>query len=119
MVRLLVRRGDTVFCVPRDGTEKLDLPTRVVPSSDPDGLATVRHLAAEVLGQPAEPALLGFVRNVVDVPDESYAWPVPLAHFSVWTADGKPVVDGSWVDAATSTSPLAERHWFPLLAPPG
>lgn len=119
MVRLLVRRGATVFCVPREGTGQLDLPTRVVPASDPDGRATVRRLAMEVVGHLTEPSLLGFVRNVVDATDEDYAWPLPLAHFSVWTVAGEPAVDGTWVDAATSTSPLAERHWFPLLDLPG
>jgi len=116
MVRLLVRRDDTVFCVLREGTGKLDLPTRMVADSDPDGRATIQGLAADVLGHPTGPTHLGFVRNVVEEPDDAYAWPVPLAHFSVWAADGDPVVGGTWVEAVTSTSPLADRHWFPLLA---
>lgn len=116
LVRLLLRRGAEVFCVPREQTAALDLPTRVVEASDPDGRATAARLALDVLGQDARLVPVGFVRNVVaqDAPD--YGWPVPVAHFVVWEAMGVPVVDGEWVAARGAGSLLAERHWFPLLS---
>ncbi len=115
-MRLLLRRGDDVFCVPREQTGALDLPTRVVDPSDLDGRVAAAQLALEVLGRDARLVPVGFVRNVVaeDVPD--YGWPVPVAHFVVWEASGVPVVDGEWVEAHGAGSPLAERHWFPLLS---
>ncbi len=116
LVRLLLRRGDEVFCVPREQTAALDLPTRVVGPSDPDGRVTAARLALDVLARDARLMPVGFVRNVVaqDTPD--YGWPVPVAHFVVWEATGVPVVDGEWVEASGAGSLLVERHWFPLLA---
>lgn len=121
LVRLLLRRGSEVFCVPREQTAALDLPTRVVePSgvetSDPDGRATAELLAHDVLGQAAPLAPVGFVRNVVAEGVPGYAWPVPFAHFVIWETTGVPVVEGQWVDARGPGSPLTERHWFPLLS---
>lgn len=121
LVRLLLRRGTEVFCVPREQTAALDLPTRAVePSgvdtSDPDGRATAERLARDVLGQAALLAPVGFVRNVVAGDAPGYAWPVPLAHFVVWDTTGVPAVEGQWVDARGPGSPLTERHWFPLLS---
>jgi hypothetical protein len=119
LVRLLLRADDRVLCLPRaDG--RLDLPTEPVPPdvADPDGTETVRALSRQLL--PAGTALLpvGHVRNEVPTPDAGYAWPVPLCHFTVW-APLTPVAPreppGSrWVDLGPG-SPLAERHWFPLL----
>lgn len=116
LVRLLLRRGDEVFCVPREQTGALDLPTRVVGPSDPDGRVTAAQLALDVLGQDVRLEPVGFVRNVVaeDAPD--YGWPVPVAHFVVWEATGVSEVDGEWVAARGAGSLLAERHWFPLLS---
>jgi len=116
LVRLLLRRGDDVFCVPREQTGALDLPTRVVEPSDLDGRVAAAQLALEVLGRDARLVPVGFVRNVVaeDAPD--YGWPVPVAHFVVWEASGVPVVDGEWVAAHGAGSLLVERHWFPLLS---
>lgn len=115
-MRLLLRRGDDVFCVPREQTGALDLPTRVVEPSDLDGRVAAARLALDVLGRAVPLVPVGFVRNVVvqDTPD--YGWPVPVAHFVVWEASGVPVVDGEWVAARGAGSLLAERHWFPLLA---
>ena len=116
LVRLLLRRGDEVFCVPREQTAALDLPTRVVDPPDLDGRVAAAQLALEVLGRDARLVPVGFVRNVVaqDTPD--YGWPVPVAHFVVWEATGVPVVDGEWVEASSARSLLAERHRFPLVS---
>lgn len=116
LVRLLLRRGDDVFCVPREQTGALDLPTRAVEPSDPDGRATAERLARDVLGQAAPLVPMGFVRNVVAEGVPGYGWPVPLAHFVVWETTGVPAVEGQWVDTRGLGSPLTERHWFPLLS---
>ncbi len=115
-MRLLLRRGGDVFCVPREQTGALDLPTRVVEPSDLDGRVAAAQLALEVLGRDARLVPVGFVRNVVAEDAPGYGWPVPVAHFVVWEASGVPVVDGEWVAAHGAGSLLVERHWFPLLS---
>ncbi|PYY39056.1 NUDIX hydrolase [Curtobacterium sp. MCPF17_046] len=115
LVRLLLRRVDRVFCVPRDGTGKLDLPTRPVVLDDPDGAATVADLVLEVTGATHEARFLGAVRNIVDAADDDYPWPSPLAHFGVWIADAEPCVPGHWLSVEELGSPLRDRHWFPLV----
>ncbi|MFK0402784.1 NUDIX hydrolase [Microbacterium sp. NPDC090225] len=111
MVRLLLRRGDEVYCVPRSETGKLDLPTRSTDGDDLDGSVTIRALAAEVVGAPTETRFLGAVRNVVERPGSDYPWPTPLAHFGVWASPDAPIIDGTWADLST----LTERHWHPLV----
>lgn len=120
LVRLLVRREGHVFCVPRTGSGADDLPTRAVPDLG-DGVATVRSLAADVLGADALGPdgtaglrLAGYVRNVVPAGVGDYPWPVPLAHFAVWTASGEPRVPGTWLPLDGPA--LRERHWWPLAA---
>lgn len=114
LVRLLVRRGGTVFCTARDDG-RVDLPTRPVPATDADGSGTAADLAREVLGDGASAAPVGFVRNVVTAPDDGYVWPVPLAHFTVWQAVGDPRVPGEWIDVRDPGCVLRDRHWWPLL----
>ncbi|MCC2336647.1 NUDIX hydrolase [Cellulomonas wangsupingiae] len=113
LVRLLVRDGDAVFCARRDDG-RLDLPTRAVPADDPDGSATAARLASDVLGPGARPVPVGFVRNVVPVPRAGYPWPTPLAHFTVWSATGRPLCEGDWCDVRDPGSVLRDRHWWPL-----
>ncbi len=116
LVRLLVVRDGHVFCVPRGGGGKLDLPTRAV-GDFADGSGAAEALASEVLGVPGGVSLRGYVRNVVDEPDEGYPWPSPHAHFAVFTARGdQPAVPGQWLDLAAEASPLRDRHWWPLAA---
>lgn len=105
-----------MFCVPREQTGALDLPTRAVELSDLDGRVAAAQLALEVLGRAVPPVPVGFVRNVVAEGAPDYGWPVPVAHFVVWEASGVPVVDGEWVAARDTGSRMAERHWFPLLS---
>jgi hypothetical protein len=116
LVRLLLRRGNQVFCVPRAESGKLDLPTLPVPRTDPDGRATAAALADRFTGS-FEVRPLGFVRNRVPTHVEDYPWPTPLAHFAVWASDADPVTDGDWV-SVTVPSVLSERHWFALVGPP-
>ena len=117
MVRLLIRRGTTVYCVPRERTGTLDLPTRIVPPSDPEGVATAIQLARDVLDEASAITLIGFVRNVVDQAAGDYEWPAPLAHFCLWAADGSPTGRGKWLSTDDPASPLSDRHWFRLVAP--
>lgn len=114
MVRLLLRRGRSVFCVPREGTGALDLPTRRVMRPG-DGIDEARALASEVTGVDAEVEYVGCVRNLVMSPDEDYEWPAPIARFGVWSTEEPPRVPGVWCEADDG-SPLTTRHWYPLLS---
>jgi len=115
LVRLLLRQDDRVFCVPRDDSGKLDLPTRPVAPGDVDGTGTVTDLAVQVTGREHDARFLGAVRNVVGAADADYPWPQPLAHFGVWAVDAEPRIPGSWLRLDKTESPLSARHWFPLL----
>jgi len=114
LVRLLIRDGDAVFCVPREGAGKLDLPTRHVRAGDPSGVKTVRELCIEVTGG-GPLSFVGAVRNIVPDPPGDYAWPAPTAHFGVWQTERAPRIDGQWLDVRPATTVLSERHWYPLL----
>lgn len=114
MVRLLLRRADTVFCVPRPETCRLDLPTEAVGAGDTAaGLVTIAALADQVFGSSDGLTFVGAVRNIVQAPEAGYAWPTPHAYFGVWTSSGDPVVQGRWL-ALGEASELRDRHWFPL-----
>jgi hypothetical protein len=114
MVRLLLRQGRSVFCVPREGTGALDLPTRRVMCPG-DGVDEARALASEVTLTDTEVEYVGCVRNIVMDRDEDYEWPAPIARFGVWRTEEPPRVPGVWCEADDS-SPLATRHWYPLLS---
>jgi hypothetical protein len=93
LVRLLVRRASQVFCIPREGTAKADLPTQIVPSDDPAGQRTVLLLAERVLGLAVPVRPIGFVRNLVVAVPVDYSWPAPVAHFVVFEAQGEPAIE--------------------------
>jgi hypothetical protein len=114
VVRLLLRRADQVFCVPRATNGQLDLPMQVVEMSDFSGATAIRELASKVVGRTSELHFIGAVRNVVGIPGEGYPWPTPLAHFGVWASDEAPVVDGTWMSIESDEPGLRDRHWFPL-----
>ncbi len=116
LVRLLIRDGDRVFCVPRERSGALDLPTRQVGEADPAGRKAILALGIEVTGSPEPPRWVGAVRNIVPAPSGDYGWPAPVAHFGVWQVQSMPHIDGQWLDAGEHMSSLRERHWFPLLA---
>jgi hypothetical protein len=115
IVRLLIRRGDEVFCRPREETAKPDLPMRVTEGDDPSGSLAIGLLVHEVLGHASRSSFIGAVRNVVTVAGSNYPWPTPLAYFGVWSTQGEPIVEGAWVNVADATSVLRNRHWYPLL----
>lgn len=114
LVRVLVRHTDRVFCVPRAGTGKLDLPTRRVAPGDPDGADALSSLTADTFSDHPAPRFLGAVRNTVSSPADDYEWPVPVAYFGVWTVDARPSVPGIWLNEEDPE--LRDRHWYPLLA---
>lgn len=113
IVRLLLRQGDTVFCVPRPETGLLDLPMRRVGAEDPTGLATIAALAEEVTGSVGRLMFGGAVRNIVESSTDGYLWPTPHAYFGVWTSASDPIVDGTWI-ALGAGSELRDRHWYAL-----
>ena len=115
LVRLLLTDGDRVFCTPRDGSGKPDLPTARVGAGDHDGAIAIAELARHVVGGPVTLGYVGAVRNTVTEPTPEYEWPTPVAAFAVWTTVAPPTVPGEWLDGGTG-SVLAERHWFTLLA---
>lgn len=113
IVRLLLRRGDAVFCVPRPETGALDLPMRRVGADDPAGLATIAALAEEITGSERRLTFAGAVRNSVESSQGDYPWPTPHAYFGVWTSVSDPSVDGAWI-ALGEESQLRDRHWYAL-----
>ncbi|WP_219982124.1 NUDIX hydrolase [Microbacterium sp. HD4P20] len=115
LVRLLLLIDDRVFCLPRQETGMLDLPTRSVANADADGSEAIRALVEEVVGDSDACTFLGAVRNIVDEPTVDYPWPTPVAHFGVWRASAGPVIDGTRVSTKDADHVLADRHWYPLL----
>lgn len=115
VVRLLLRDSDRVFCVPRQGTARLDLPMLEAARDDPDGTATVRELAKRITGEHLTMQFVGAVRNVVEAPNDGYEWSAPLAHFGVWASDAAPITDGTWVRLDDDELQLRDRHWYPLV----
>lgn len=59
---------------------------------------------------------VGYVRNVVPTPDETYSYPTPYAHVPVFapTAPTEPVAAGDWVPLSRGHDELNARHWWPL-----
>jgi hypothetical protein len=119
LVRLLVVSDGAVLVSPRRDGGGLDIPTRRVGDESPD--AALRALAAETPESVAEPALLGYVRNVVATPADGYPWPVPEAHFAVWVfgleaGRGRRARTARWLDRHEAEEHLGERHWWPLAA---
>lgn len=113
VVRLFLRQGDQVFCVPRDENSRLDLPMRPVEADDPIGVLAITDLAERVTGRRSQLTFSGAVRNIVESPPDGYPWPTPCAYFGVWTSKANPVVEGTWVSIGDE-SLLRDRHWFPL-----
>jgi len=114
VVRLLLRQEDRVFCLPRPETGRLDLPMRLVGPNDPSGAFGITSLAEQITGYRTQLKFAGAVRNVVDSPQDGYAWPTPHAHFGVWTSKIAPIAEGTWVSIGDD-SQLRDRHWFPLV----
>ena len=122
IVRLLVTRssdeGEQFFTT--RSTKGDDLPTLFLGSAgqrlSPDaGLLAL--LEGTIGRRDATTRCIGFVRNVVASPDESYAHPTPHAHVPVFlvTNDATPTADGSWFTLDTARPTMQERHWWPVI----
>jgi len=122
IVRLLVQRttqaGAELFCVPT--AKGLDIPTVFLGSGDgwrpwPAGVA---ELTSRFLAQDVSTRCVGFVRNIVPIPDDTYRLPPPVAHVPVFTPVDPLLAptegDGTWIGPADAPSLLAERHWWPI-----
>ncbi|KFD42929.1 hypothetical protein IU11_16365 [Cellulosimicrobium sp. MM] len=117
LARLLVERDGAVFCVPRDGSGRPDLPTVRV-AAEESGQQAAERLAAAVLAGHADLTLVGYVRNTVSTTAADYPWPTPFAYFAVFRAAISAVrVPGTWVPRE-APGDLVERHWWPLVATP-
>ena len=123
IVRLLLTRrtgtdNPAFFCVPT--AKGPDLPTRFLGTGHErvrpyDGLVL---LLGDVLGDgDAATRCVGYVRNVVPRPDDSYPHPTPRAHVPVFVGldAGKPVADGEWVSLGRGRAELRSRHWWPIV----
>lgn len=123
IVRLLVTRSGAnghpeFFCVPT--AKGADLPTQFLGAGpereDPsDGLG---RLVEEVLGREISSRCIGYVRNVVPNPDDTYAHPTPWAHVPVFEAVGArhlPIAAGEWVTMDRGRNELPSRHWWPIV----
>jgi hypothetical protein len=76
-------------------------------------------LGAELGTPPGEASLVGYVRNVVPVPDAGYPWPTPTACFAVFVLsdNGGEPARGTWCPPERQEAELGERHWWPLVRP--
>ena len=89
---------------------------RTTPEGDPYGVRTIAELADEVTDSPREAVFIGAVRNVVAPESSGYPWPTPSAFFGVWTVDTSPAVDGVWLPIGSDSSPLQQKHWYPIVS---
>lgn len=115
LVRLLVTRRGSLLTVPRADGDGVDIPTSRV--ADGDVAAVLRRLVVQTLGEEVPAHLLGYVRNEVLDPPDSYPWPSPRAHFCVWHCEAPAGAEprGTWLDRATAPLLLSARHWWPLV----
>jgi hypothetical protein len=118
VVRLALVRGPDLFVVERAGGG-WDLPATPVDGGAPR--TALASLVAELVdGSTGSPTLLGYVRNTVPTPEAGYPWPVPKACFAVYSSSpvgAEVVATGRWLSPTQAGSELAQRHWWPLLAP--
>lgn len=121
IVRILLSRigsgGEPeVFCV--EVAKGLDLPTRFLGGDNgwTAPTAGLDDLSRDVFGRVVPTRCVGYVRNVVPTPDESYQYPAPYAHVPVFavTSTAQPVVPGEWVSLSRGRDVLSTRHWWPV-----
>ena len=118
VVRLALWQAGRLLVLQRLGGG-LDLPSAPVGRLAVDD--ALHRLYSIVVGAPARESLrlLGYVRNAVPAPDDTYKWPVPQACFAVWTdtlPEGTRVMAGTWI-GDDRFGELTQRHWWPLVAP--
>lgn len=121
IVRLLLTRTvhahREFFTVPTQ--RGLDLPSLALGQGSALYTATqgVQELVEQSVASPSPTACVGYVRNVVPVPDLSYPHPVPFAHVPVFTNTAKadPAVHGTWVTLDSAAAELSSRHWWRIV----
>jgi len=121
IVRLLLTRVGSgreseIFCV--EAAKGLDLPTRFLGGDDGWTAPTVglEDLSHDIFGQVIPTYCVGYVRNVVPTPDETYNYPTPYAHVPVFTTTPaiEPIAPGEWVSLSRGRNELSTRHWWPI-----
>jgi len=116
VVRVLATRGGAVLTRRRADGRGCDIPAQ--PVKDESVEPTLQSVLAGVAPEVGAARLLGWVRNVVDAPDQGYPWPTPDAYFAVWHCEVAPASDpeGEWLQPGEAEAHLGERHWWPLAA---
>jgi hypothetical protein len=121
IVRLLLTRVGSggepeIFCV--EVAKGLDLPTRFLGGDNgwTAPTAGLEDLSQDIFGRVVPTYCVGYVRNVVPTPDETYQYPTPYAHVPVFAAGSaiEPIVPGEWVPLSKAHGELSARHWWPL-----
>lgn len=119
---LLIRRTPNneleFFCVPTP--KGPNLPTRYLWTDSPEKPTAdgIKDLMKEVFGRTdLATRCVGFIRNVVPVPDTSYAYPSPWAHVPVFliTDAASAIVEGGWFSTSQGRAELSERHWWHIV----
>jgi hypothetical protein len=105
-----------IFCV--EAAKGLDLPTRFLGGDNGWSAPTagVDDLSQDILGGVVPTRCVGYVRNVVPAPDETYTYPTPHVHVPVFvpTSPTEPVAPGEWVSLSKGRDELTARHWWPV-----
>lgn len=121
IVRLLLTRvisgcEPEIFCI--EAAKGLDLPTRFLGGDNGWTAPTVGldELSQDILGRTVPTRCVGYVRNVVPTPDETYTYPTPYVHVPVFapTSATEPVAPGEWVPLSRGRDELTARHWWPV-----
>ncbi len=116
VVRAVVRDDRGLLVTSRADGAGADLPMRTV-ATGRSAADTLTALAGD-LGLPDHGArLLGYVRNVVRMPDAGYPWPVPFACFALFALPSTRAVMGTWCPPHAQEAELGQRHWWPLVDP--
>ncbi|WP_346767721.1 DUF4031 domain-containing protein [Knoellia koreensis] len=118
VVRLALFRGDDVLVLDRSDGGGPDLPSAPVGDATPAQALDLLHRVVTGVDAPPDLRLIGYVRNVVQQPDDDYPWPTPSAAFTVWQREVGPdatVLAGRWLQPADQAAQLGTRHWWPLL----
>jgi len=116
LTRVVAGREPEIFCV--EVTKGLDLPTRFLGGDNGWTASTVGldDLSQDLFGRLVPTRCVGYVRNVVPTPDETYQYPTPYAHVPVFTATSthEPIAPGHWVPLSRGRVELSTRHWWPV-----
>lgn len=121
--RLLITREATAgglefFCVP--SPRGLNIPTRYLwadHGKEPYAKGRAQLLFSVFGRQELATRCIGFIRNVVPAPDQSYDFPLPWAHVPVLlvTSQVAPHLDGEWHNAVSGRVTMSHQHWWPIV----